>query len=101
MTPFARFWARKEPEIDPESYRKLQKRVQKLGEKLEKHVRDSKKDSFDLSLLYDKAQGAVARLREQTKRAKKARVEVEEPEPVADNGLQAMRERHQRLHTRG
>lgn len=93
MSRFADFFRPKQPEIDAESYKKLQKRVEKLGLKMEKHIRDSKKDSLDLSLLYDKAQGAVARLRERTKAAKKKNEEGLIEEGPELDALQELRER--------
>lgn len=93
MSRFADFFRRKEPEIDPQVVLLLTNRVEKLGKQLKKHMRDSKKDALDLSLLYDKAQGAVARLRERTKAAKKKADEglTEEVEPK--DALQELRER--------
>lgn len=93
MSRFAWFNRKKPPEIDPEAYKLLEKRVLKLGRKLEKHVRDSKKDALDLSLLYDKAQGAVARLRERTKAAKKKNAEGLTEEVEQPDAMQQLRDR--------
>lgn len=97
MLRFSEFFRKKEPEIDLESYRLLEQRVEKLSKQLRKHVRDSKKDALDLSLLYDKAQGAVARLRERTKAAKKKHDIEEEPQGEQIDAMQQLRERVQRI----
>lgn len=93
MSLFAALFRKKAPEIDPETFTDLQNRVKKLSKEIKELRSERKKYALDMENLYDKAQGAVARLRERTKAAKKKQEEGS-TEPLEEHdGMQELRER--------